>query len=126
MIRFTIKGTLAGLNEYTRACRGNKYGGAQLKKKQQDAVCKAIISTYMSDGISNVNNYPCELKITWYEPNMKRDVDNITFATKFILDAMVEMHLIKDDSQKYVSGIRHEVITDKHNPRIEVTIDEPR
>lgn len=95
-----------------------------MKRKQQEKVKNAIIHAYMRKEIAKVNKYPCELQITWYEPSVRRDIDNITFATKFILDAMVEMEIIQDDSQKYVSGIRHDVKTDKKNPRIEVEIIE--
>lgn len=75
--------------------------------------------------LEKVDRYPIGLKIKWYEPNNRRDIDNITFGTKFILDSMVCMGIIEDDSRKYVDSIEHVVYTDKDNPRIEVEINEP-
>lgn len=117
-MKFTIYGRLDGLNEYTKANRSNRYQGASMKAKNEECVFKAIRATKLS----RIDKYPIELKITWYEPNLRRDIDNITFAIKFILDALVKAEVIKDDSQKYVSKVSHEVLIDKENPRIEVII----
>lgn len=124
MNRFVIYGKLPGLNDYTKANRGNKYLANKLKQETQNNINKYIVIAISIGFLKNVNKYPCRLKITWYEPNNKRDVDNITFGTKFILDSMVCMGIIKNDSRKYVTGITHEVFTDRNNPRIEVEIIE--
>lgn len=71
-----------------------------------------------------MNKYPLMVKITWHEPNRRRDVDNIQFAVKFILDALVELQVIDDDSQKCITSINHKVVVDKDNPRIEVELEE--
>ena len=52
---------------------------------------------------------------------MRRDEDNVMSAAKFILDALQDMELILNDSQKYVH-LTQEVFTDRKNPRIEITI----
>lgn len=46
----------------------------------------------------------------------------MVFAKKFILDALVKMHVLIDDSRKYVKDIIDHVETDAANPRIEVEI----
>lgn len=107
MNRFVIYGKLPGLNDYTKANRGNKYLANKLKQETQNNINKYIVIAISRGFLKNVNKYPCRLKITWYEPNNKRDVDNITFGTKFILDSMVCMGIIKNDSRKYVTGITH-------------------
>ena len=119
-MKFVIEGRLDGLNDYIRACRTNFYVGNDMKKKNQKTVKKAIKRAKLH----NVTKYPIKLKITWYEPNSKRDIDNITFASKFILDELVKSEIICDDSQKYVSEIQHSVQVDKDKPRIEVEITE--
>jgi Holliday junction resolvase RusA-like endonuclease len=65
-----------------------------------------------------------DVAITWVEPNMRRDPDNITAAQKFILDGLVRAGIIKDDSQKYVNSIIHRFKVDKRNPRVEVVLEE--
>jgi len=114
--QFIIKGKLAGLNEYTSACRANAYEGAGMKNRQE-----RICMMYMKN-LKKVENYPVELEIKWYEKDRRRDIDNITFAVKFIQDALVKKGILEDDSRKYVAGLSHTVLTDKENPRIEVNI----
>lgn len=120
MSKFVIEGRLAGLNEYTSANRSNKYGGSKMKENNENHVIWAIRQAKLS----KVDKYPIKLKITWYELNLKRDIDNIIFATKFIQDALVKSKIIKNDSQKYINKIEHEVILDRKNARIEVEIIE--
>lgn len=120
--RFTITGRLDGLNEYTRANRSNAYKGNSLKRKNERYICIDIVQACTKGTLKKIEKYPVKLEITWYEPNLKRDIDNITFAAKFILDALVEKGILIDDSQKYVSEINHKVLVDKINPRIEVEI----
>ena len=116
---FIIPGRLDGLNEYIDFCRKNKYAGAKAKKENQGKVVAAIID---SCHIEKITSFPITLKIKWVEKNKRRDIDNVTFGTKFIQDAMVEMGIIPDDSQKFINGIVHEVTVDKDNPHIEVEV----
>jgi len=64
-----------------------------------------------------------KVQIAYYEPNSKRDIDNISsFGNKVILDGIVKAGMLKNDSQRYVCGIVNSVNIDKENPRIEVSI----
>lgn len=120
MAEFIIYGRLDGLNEYTNANRSNRYKGSQMKLKNESIVIEAI-KRYQ---LQKIKKYPIKLRITWYEKNKRRDVDNITFATKFIQDALVKQGIIIDDSQKYINQLRHDVKVDKEYPRIEVQLIE--
>jgi len=117
MIKFTIKGSLIGLNEYIAASRSNRYLSAKIKKEQQK-----IITIYIKKAKLEKINYPVKIKTYWIEKDNRRDIDNITFAQKFINDALVENGILKDDGRKCVKAINHRVSTDKENPRIEVEI----
>jgi len=59
----------------------------------------------------------------WHEPNRRRDADNVAFAKKFILDALVGLGVLPDDSRKYVTGFADEFHVDRQRPRIVVTIE---
>ena len=120
MSEFIIYGRLDGLNEYTSANRPNRYKGSQMKLKNESIVIEAI-KRYQ---LKKIKKYPIKLKITWYEKNKRRDVDNITFATKFIQDALVKQGILVDDGQKYINKISHDVQVDKEYPRIEVELIE--
>lgn len=119
-IKFIIPGRLDGLNDYTKANRANAYGGNSVKQRNEKIVKSAILQAKLN----RVNKYPVRLNINWYEKNARRDVDNIMFGQKFILDALVKSDILENDSQKYVKGINHEVSVDKAFPRIEVEIIE--
>lgn len=133
MNRFVIYGKLPGLNDYTKANRtvrkfknGKIFSlGSVMKKKNQENINKYILFALSKGELEKVDRYPIGLTIKWYEQNNLRDIDNITFSTKFILDSMVCMGIIENDSRKYVDSIEHVVYTDKNNPRIEVEINEP-
>lgn len=133
MNRFVIYGKLDDLNKFIKANRtvrklknGKNFSlGSVMKNKNQEKINKYIVFALSKGELEKVDRYPISLTIKWYEPNNKRDIDNITFATKFILDSMVCMGIIENDSRKYVDSIEHSVFTDKENPRIEVEINEP-
>lgn len=117
---FVIKGRLDGLNEYTKFNRSNKYLGSKIKKNNE----KVVILAIKQANLKKICKYPVEIIINWYEPNNRRDIDNVTFAIKFILDSLVKTGILIDDSRKYVTKVTHEVMTDKENPRIVVTLKE--
>lgn len=118
MVTLTIQGQLPNLNDYTKACRTYKMAGAQMKKKAEQ-----IITAHIFQQISTVRfEETVELNFRWYEPNRKRDLDNICFAKKFILDALVKAGTIKADGWAGVIGFTDTFYVDKDNPRIEVDI----
>ena len=118
--KFTIYGRLDGLNEYTKANRSNKYKGNKTKQDNE-----FLVSLHIRQAkLKRVDKYPVTLKITWYEENKRRDIDNITFATKFIQDALVKCGVLENDGQKQINKVIHDVKVDKSNPRIEVEIIE--
>ena len=116
----TIQGKLPNLNDYTKACRSNKFAGAEMKKKAE-----RIITYYIKQQLKDVSiKGTSKLAFRWYEPNKRRDLDNICFAKKYILDALVSNQVIFTDSWKGVVGFTDEFFIDKQTPRIEVDIEE--
>lgn len=114
-----IDGQLPNLNEYTRACRGNRYAGAQMKKDAE-----RILTAYIHQQLKGVHfEGTVRLAFRWYEPNKKRDLDNICFAKKFILDALVSNGIIVADGWSCVKGFTDQFFIDKEKPRIEVDIE---
>ena len=119
MVKFTIKGRLAGLNEYTESNRSNPRKGNRVKHAEQLKVSVAIRNARLTP-----IDKPVVVYINWYEKDNRRDIDNITAAKKFIMDSLVEMKVLKDDSRRYVKQIYDCVKTDTKNPRIEVELIE--
>ena len=96
-VRVEIPFKLPSLNEYINACRSNRYKGARLKRDIED-----IIMVYLHD----VHEYdkPVRIHFHWIEDNKRRDLDNICFAKKFILDALVKAGKLTDDNRKIVTA----------------------
>ena len=121
---FVIKGRLNDLNDYTNACRKNAYAGAKIKMGNEQIVRAHAQNALLRSHLRRSPKYPVVIDITWYEKDARRDFDNITFAQKFILDSLVQLKVLKDDSRKFVKRVNHDVQVDKDNPRIEVVIKE--
>lgn len=100
--KFEIDKRLMGLNEYTKYNRTNKYAGAGAKKKEQQYIIWCIKEQLGSLKIER----PVIGNFTWVEENKRRDLDNICFAKKFILDALVEAEVLKDDNRRIVTNFR--------------------
>lgn len=115
----TIYGRLDGLNEYTKACRTNRFAGAKMKTKNEDIITACIIEQLRGVHFEN----PVRLTFRWYEPNRKRDLDNVCFAKKFILDALKNNGVIDNDNWQGVIGFTDTFLVDSANPRIEVEIE---
>lgn len=97
MIECEIPLKLPSLNDYVRACRSNKFEGAKMKQSYE-----SVISFYVRN--LPVFEKPIKIHFKWIEGNKKRDLDNIAFAKKFILDALVKAGKLKDDNRRYVQG----------------------
>ena len=75
-----------------------------MKKKWTRAVAKAA-------KVMDPIDYPVRVEFVWVEGNRRRDLDNISAATKFVLDGIVEAGILIDDSQKWVRSLHHTVVT---------------
>lgn len=119
--KLIIQGQLPGLNQYQYACRSHYSKGAKMKK---DNVF--IVSAYIYQQLKNVKiTKKVKIDYVWYEPNEKRDLDNISsFGRKIIQDALVKNGILLNDGWKNVIGFSDTFFVDKNNPRIEVTIKE--
>lgn len=119
MNKFYIPFTLPSLNEYIEMNRKNRYAAASMKRRVQDDIDYVIMSNHLPK-ISS----PVEVHLVWVEPNNKRDIDNIQFGTKFILDSLVEMGVLENDTRKWVAQVQHFVRTANKNetPGVEVCL----
>lgn len=114
---FTIPGKLPGLNEYIKACRTGAQVGAKMKKEQQK-----YVAGFISKHAEHFTD-PVIIKITYFEPNKRRDPDNISgFARKVIFDALVDAGILKDDGQDEIKSISESWRVDKDDPCIFVEI----
>lgn len=99
MNRVEIPFKLPSLNQYINECRKNRYAGATMKKNVDKDIGWYINSLpkYQS---------PIRIHFHWVEGNKRRDLDNVCFAKKFILDSMVKAGKLKDDNRNHVVGFK--------------------
>ena len=116
--KLTIHGTLPGLNEYTGVNRTNRYAAAQMKKTTQNLIGYCILQQLKQVHITQ----PVQIAFTWYEANKKRDKDNVAFAKKFILDALVEHKVLQNDGWRNIDSFSDSFKVDTARPRVEVEI----
>lgn len=95
--RVEINMKLPSLNEYINVCRTNRFKASKYKKDIEKEI------GFFIGGLPRFEK-PVHIHFHWIEKDMRRDADNIAFAKKFILDALVKKGKIKDDSRKYVTG----------------------
>jgi uncharacterized protein involved in tellurium resistance len=116
-LKIVIPHRLPSLNEVIGANRSNKYAGAKMKKQTQ-ALIQQYIKAQCKEKFEKIR-----IEIEWYEPNKKRDFDNIASAKKFILDALVKCDVIPNDGWKNVAPSFIDCFyLDKDNPRVEIYI----
>jgi Holliday junction resolvase RusA-like endonuclease len=88
---------LPSFNEYINECRKNRYAGNKMKQDIENDIM------YFINKLPKFKD-PIQIHFHWIEANKKRDLDNICFAKKFILDALVKAGKLKDDNRKCVDG----------------------
>lgn len=121
VVKLTIPGKLDNLNDYITACRTNQYKGAKVKHKNENRILQAI---YQQLGRLRIKK-PVYMSYSWYEPNKRRDLDNISsFGRKVIQDALVISKVLENDGWKNIVGFQDDFYIDADNPRVEVVIRE--
>lgn len=120
-MKVTIYGRLPGLNEYIDAERQSKYKAAALKAQSMQFVmiyAKRDLRKWRAKG-------PVYMRYTWYEPNRRRDKDNVSgYGRKVIQDTLVKGGWLRGDGWGHISGYSDDFRVDKARPRIEVEIEE--
>ena len=86
---------LPSLNEYIRVCRANPFQASKFKKDLE-----SNIAIYLKE-LPYFEN-PIKIHFYWVESNKRRDLDNVAYAKKHILDALVKAGKLKDDNRKCV------------------------
>lgn len=117
----TVEGRLAGMNEILGSANRHWAAGYRLKKSNMSRVCGACIACRIKPIPRDIK--PC-ITIKCYEPNARRDEDNVKAgAAKIILDALQEQGILAGDGRKYITLVQPCVEVDRQSPRIEVTIE---
>lgn len=94
-MKYEIPFKLPSLNDYIKVCRANKYQAAKYKRD-----IEANIGVFLTRMPKWTN--PIRIHFHWIEGTKKRDLDNVAFSKKFILDALVKYGKLQNDNRNYV------------------------
>ncbi len=105
---------LPGMNEF--AGRASRWFYTKLKAETQGSIEAAI----RRQGLKPMQF--AHLTYTWYEPNKKRDLDNIASACKFDNDALVACKILPDDGWAEVLSLAHYFVHVGKTAEVHVTL----
>lgn len=121
MIKFTISGRFPGINQYIQECRKNRFAGHAVIAQSEEVIIKAIQKQSKVDILTP----PLTICYTFYEPNKKRDKDNVSgFFHKIFQDSLVKAGFLINDGWDQIAGFHDYFEVDRENPRIEIKIVE--
>lgn len=109
--------TFPDLNDYIREIQRHWAAGTQMKRENTE-----IVRDIAAFSLQPKWHVPVKVLFRWYEEDNRRDIDNVAFAKKFILDGLVEADVLENDDQKHVVALRDEFYIDPKRPRVEVHI----
>lgn len=118
-LRLEIAGELPTLNEYSKAERTSKYHGNAVKQSAQEMIL------WQLPKVETISEHVF-VYFTWVRSNARFDKDNVSFAKKFILDALQEKGIILRDSWRKVTPIDRDFFVNASNPRTVVEISTER
>lgn len=123
-----------GRNEMERQARGNRYAAAKRKAENEVWVARFVKSEMARTGWE-ARDALSTVELTFIEPNMRRDDDNVFAAAKFVLDALCKpsesggrvVHAngcgaVLDDDPWHVCLITRRGKTDRLNPGVWIRI----
>lgn len=118
-VKVVIPGKFETLNAFidkNRRGKGKWNSGNEMKRDDQ-----RLIQYYLP----RVKFKKIFLEYHYFEPNARRDKDNVSgYFHKIFQDALVQKGIIQNDGWRNVEGWTDIFSIDQKNPRIEVTIRE--
>lgn len=114
MPHFTYHGRLPSLNEYLAATGRNPKAGGRVKRECMNDVSWVVRSDLRGFKTDRL----LILHYIIYEPNKKRDKDNIfTVVSKVTQDALQACGVIENDGWAQIENFTHDFYVDADNPR---------
>lgn len=114
---FTIEGSMPSLNDYVAAERSNRFLGARMKRDETERARAAAVSQGVPHFVG-----PVTVRFLWIERTRRRDLDNVAFAKKFVLDGLVAAGILDGDGQRVVVGLQDTFEHDPSRPRVVVEV----
>lgn len=114
-----VEGRFPSLNDFISAERANRHVGAKMKHRETDRARAAAVAAGMPRFVG-----PVAVRFLWVERDRRRDLDNVAFAKKFVLDGLVEAGVLEDDGQRHVAALQDTFEVDPARPRVVVEVED--
>lgn len=115
---FVIDGLMKGLNDWRDAIQRSPHAGNDMAR----AAKKRVAALAREQRVPRFER-PVVVTFDWYEPNKRRDLDNVAgTGQKWVLDGLVAADVLPDDNADHVVGIQHWLHFDALEPGAIVTI----
>ena len=114
-----VEGRFPSLNDFISAERANRHVGAKMKRRETDRARAAAVAAGMPRFVG-----PVSVRFLWVERDRRRDLDNVAFAKKFVLDGLVEAGVLEDDGQRHVAALQDTFEVDPARPRVVVEVED--
>lgn len=102
--KYVITGKFPSLNQYIDVERGSRRAAATMKGENTIFVYYAMVNEPKVD-----LPFPLRASFVWFRPDSATDLDNLSFAQKFILDGMVKAGIIPNDNMKVIAELNHKL-----------------
>ncbi|SDM19811.1 hypothetical protein [Halarsenatibacter silvermanii] len=112
--RFVVPAELPTLNEIIEKSKIHWGQYSAMKKEYGRLVAMCVDHEKRFESV--------ELEIVYFRENRRVDPDNIAVGKKFILDALVDCGVIKNDGWSQITGFVESWEVDKKNPRTEIIL----
>lgn len=120
--KIVLNGKFPGLNDYIKMLNYNRYAAADMKRLDEGIIAAEVLSQFKRR--PRITK-PVHIAYRFYEPNKKRDLDNIPgYFHKIFQDALVRSGVLANDGWKNITGFSDDFYCDRMNPRIEIEIRE--
>lgn len=99
---------LPDLNNYNKTSRSPQFGAIMannIKQNVEHTICAVLPFRKGWEP-----RYPLRASFVWHVTNRKKDLDNIAFGQKFILDALQKKGIIAGDGMKYIAELNHRYV----------------
>lgn len=113
---FTIHGSWPSLNEYIATERRNRFLAAKMKHTEMERI------QWQCKNLEPING-KVDVTLQAYVKNKRKDPDNIyTYALKLILDSLVGIGVLTNDTQEYIGKITFEEVKIDKDERMEIIL----
>ena len=116
-LKFWIPGPLPGKNEQVASANKHRMAGARMKEYWTEHVSRCC-------GGTGKHFERIFVDFVWYEPNRRRDKQNISNDQVYCFDSLQRAGVIPNDGWRNIEGFSHTFQVNKESPGVAMVVRE--